>query len=56
MKRLLLLALLALFVAGCGKVTEVREPDVFAGEGIKPPRRARSGRWCATASTRPRAR
>jgi simple sugar transport system substrate-binding protein len=36
MKRLLLLALLALFVAGCGKVTEVREPDVFAGEGIKP--------------------
>ena len=22
--------------AGCGKVSEVREPDVFAGEGIKP--------------------
>ena len=36
MRRLLLLALLALTVAGCGKVTEVREPDVFAGEGIKP--------------------
>jgi simple sugar transport system substrate-binding protein len=36
MKRLLLLALLALSVAGCGKVTDVREPDVFAGEGIKP--------------------
>ncbi len=34
--RLLLLALLALVVAGCGKVSEVREPDVFAGEGIKP--------------------
>ena len=31
-----LLLLLALAVAGCGKVTEVREPDVFAGEGIKP--------------------
>jgi simple sugar transport system substrate-binding protein len=36
MKRLLLLALLALSVAGCGKVTEVREPDIFAGQGIKP--------------------
>ena len=36
MRRLLALALLALLVAGCGKVTEVREPDVFAGEGIKP--------------------
>ena len=36
MPRLLLLALLALAVAGCGKVSEVREPDVFAGEGIKP--------------------
>ena len=36
MRRLLLLALLALSVAGCGRVTEVREPDVFAGEGIKP--------------------
>jgi simple sugar transport system substrate-binding protein len=36
MRRLLLLALLALSVAGCGKVTEVREPDVFAGQGIKP--------------------
>jgi len=36
MRRLLALALLALCVAGCGKVTEVREPDVFAGEGIKP--------------------
>ena len=36
MKRLLLLALLAVLVAGCGKATEVREPDVFAGEGIKP--------------------
>ncbi len=36
MKRLLALALLALCVAGCGKVSEVREPDVFAGEGIKP--------------------
>ena len=35
-RRLLLLALLVVFVAGCGKVTEVREPDVFAGEGIKP--------------------
>jgi len=31
---LLLAALLVL--AGCGKVTEIREPDVFAGEGIKP--------------------
>src|SRR3954452_16860117 len=30
------LALLALAAAGCGKVSEVREPDVFAGEGIKP--------------------
>jgi simple sugar transport system substrate-binding protein len=36
MRRLLLLALVVLSVAGCGKVTEVREPDVFAGEGIKP--------------------
>jgi simple sugar transport system substrate-binding protein len=36
MRRLLAIALLALVVAGCGKVTEVREPDVFAGEGIKP--------------------
>jgi len=27
---------LALALAGCGKVSEVREPDVFAGEGIKP--------------------
>ena len=40
MSRLLLLALLALAVAGCGKVSEVREPDVFAGEGIKPAPRA----------------
>ena len=30
------LLVLALAAAGCGKVTEVREPDVFAGEGIKP--------------------
>jgi simple sugar transport system substrate-binding protein len=30
------LLLLALAAAGCGKVSEVREPDVFAGEGIKP--------------------
>ena len=30
------LLLLALAVAGCGTVSEVREPDVFAGEGIKP--------------------
>jgi simple sugar transport system substrate-binding protein len=41
------LAVLALFAAGCGKVSEVREPDVFAGEGIKPApaadRRAPSG-------------
>lgn len=40
MRRSLLLAaallLLALAAAGCGKVSEVREPDVFAGEGIKP--------------------
>jgi simple sugar transport system substrate-binding protein len=36
MKRLVLLALLVLSVAGCGKVTEVREPDIFAGQGIKP--------------------
>ena len=36
MRRLALLALLVLSVAGCGKVSEVREPDVFAGEGIKP--------------------
>ena len=51
MRRLLLLAaallLLALAAAGCGKVSEVREPDVFAGEGIKPApaadRRAPSG-------------
>ena len=40
MRRLLALALLAVTVAGCGKVTEVREPDVFAGEGIKPAPRA----------------
>jgi simple sugar transport system substrate-binding protein len=53
MRRLRLLAaalivfLLALAAAGCGKVSEVREPDVFAGEGIKPApdadRRAQSG-------------
>jgi simple sugar transport system substrate-binding protein len=36
MRRLGVLALLVLGVAGCGKVSEVREPDVFAGEGIKP--------------------
>jgi simple sugar transport system substrate-binding protein len=30
------LLLLALAAAGCGKVSEVREPDVVAGEGIKP--------------------
>jgi simple sugar transport system substrate-binding protein len=36
MRRLGVLALLVLSVAGCGKVSEVREPDVFAGEGIKP--------------------
>jgi simple sugar transport system substrate-binding protein len=30
------LLLLALAATGCGKVSEVREPDVFAGEGIKP--------------------
>src|SRR3954451_13406034 len=30
------LAVLALAAARCGKVTDVREPDVFAGEGIKP--------------------
>ena len=38
MKRALLVIalLLALVAAGCGKVSEVREPDVFAGEGIKP--------------------
>ena len=30
------LLVLALAAAGCGKVSEVREPDVFAGEGIKP--------------------
>jgi simple sugar transport system substrate-binding protein len=39
MRRLGLLAallVLALAAAGCGKVTEVREPDVVAGEGIKP--------------------
>ena len=40
MRKLLLLVLVALSVAGCGKVTEVREPDVFAGEGIKPAPRA----------------
>jgi simple sugar transport system substrate-binding protein len=34
--RLLVLALLALVAAGCGKVTEQREPDLFAGQGIKP--------------------
>jgi simple sugar transport system substrate-binding protein len=33
---LVVAALLALAGAGCGKVSEVREPDVFAGEGIKP--------------------
>jgi simple sugar transport system substrate-binding protein len=40
MRRWTLLAaalfVLALAASGCGKVTEVREPDVFAGEGIKP--------------------
>jgi len=39
MRRLALLALalvLAVLAPGCGKVSEVREPDVFAGEGIKP--------------------
>ena len=40
MRRLLLLAaallVLVLAATGCGKVSEVREPDVFAGEGIKP--------------------
>ena len=36
MRRLLPLVLAALFLAGCGKVSEVREPDMFAGEGIKP--------------------
>ena len=36
MRRLALLLLLLVSVAGCGKVTEVREPDLFAGEGIKP--------------------
>ena len=36
MRRLLALLALALAVAGCGKVSEVREPDVFAGEGIRP--------------------
>jgi simple sugar transport system substrate-binding protein len=36
MRRLLLLAVALLLLAGCGKVTEVREPDLFAGEGIKP--------------------
>lgn len=30
------LLLLALAAAGCGKVSEVREPDLIAGEGIKP--------------------
>lgn len=33
---MLLTLALAVAVAGCGKVSEVREPDVFAGEGIKP--------------------
>lgn len=41
------LIVLVLAAAGCGKVSEVREPDVFAGEGIKPApqadRRAPSG-------------
>jgi simple sugar transport system substrate-binding protein len=32
----LLVLALALAATGCGKVSEVREPDVFAGEGIKP--------------------
>ena len=32
----LLVLVLALAAAGCGKVTEVHEPDVLAGEGIKP--------------------
>src|SRR5215210_8170475 len=40
MRRLPLLAaallVLVLAATGCGKVSEVREPDVFAGEGIKP--------------------
>jgi simple sugar transport system substrate-binding protein len=33
---LVVLLVLAAAVAGCGKVSEVREPDIFAGEGIKP--------------------
>ena len=43
-RRLLALLLLALAVAvaGCGKVAEVREPDIFAGEGIKPAPQANS--------------
>ena len=40
MRRPILLAaallVLVLAAAGCGKVSEVREPDVFAGQGIKP--------------------
>jgi simple sugar transport system substrate-binding protein len=40
-RTLLLLLVLALAATGCGKVTEVREPDVFAGEGIKPAPAAR---------------
>jgi simple sugar transport system substrate-binding protein len=36
MRRVLPLIALLLVLAGCGKVSEVREPDVFAGEGIKP--------------------
>jgi simple sugar transport system substrate-binding protein len=35
-RRVLLLAVALIALAGCGKVTDVREPDVFAGEGIKP--------------------
>ena len=51
MRRLLLLALLLARVAGCGKVTEVREPDVVAGSGITPAPRPTSARRAA----RPRA-
>ena len=36
MRRALPLIAALVVLAGCGKVTEVREPDVFAGEGIKP--------------------
>jgi simple sugar transport system substrate-binding protein len=36
MRRALLLLAALILLAGCGKVTEVHEPDVFAGEGIKP--------------------